>query len=133
MQVTITSDLRVISEEYGDITEGVVQEMAALRMEEFDREAEQAEARQVALWKSTQGEARVAEFGALKAQIDPFVFAHWEQRYGHGFFGEKGNLEWFLKKCPSARVKARSDRLTVQGVSMPGRTGVRGRHGRWAL
>lgn len=133
MEVTITQDLRVLSEEYGDITEDVAREMAAVRMEEFDRDMAQADARQAALWQSTQGEGRVAKFGAIKAQIDPFVFAHWEQRYGHGFFGEKGNLEWFLKKCPAARVKARSDRLTVQGVSMPGRTGVRGRRGRWAL
>ena len=133
MELVITQDLRVLSEDYGDITADVVREMAALRMEEFDREAAQADARQAALWQSTQGEGRVAKFGALKAQIDPFVFAHWEQRYGHGFFGEKGNLEWFLKKCPAARVKSRSDRLTVQGVSMPGRTGVHGRRGRWAL
>lgn len=139
--VTIKPDMRVIHPEYGDITEDVARELAAIRQEDHRNLVRDAERLQAALVAEMPGEAIVNKSFALKARIHPAIYAHWRMKHGAGFW--KHDMEWFLKKNPQCRVRSRpaNAKVMLLGAEIPPaapivapapRRGPVGKRGRWA-
>lgn len=137
--VTIKPDMRVVHPEYGDITEDVARELAAIRRADHEQLVRDADRWQAQIIAARPGEAVVQKGFALKAEIHPAIVSHWRMRYGAGFW--KHELDWFLKKNPKCRVKNRSAKPTIvvpalslsNGPAVTARVGPVGRRGRWAL
>lgn len=106
------ANMAIHVEGYGDMTEDVARELAILKREEIDRIAAKAQQRQNFLAREF-GETQTMSFGEVVGQIDEGVYQHWIDRYGVKFWQDKSNRDWFLKKHPECRVRARSARTTV--------------------
>lgn len=106
--VTISPDMRIHVEGYGDMTEDVAMELAKMRHEEEQELASGvALARQQHIAKETGAEIHGAGKHGLRvaAQIDGRIVAYWERRYGRAFFTDKSNMAWFIKRHPDCGVK----------------------------
>lgn len=90
---------------YGDMTEDVARELAAMRRERVDREAAVVTQRQRYLAREC-GEAPLLPYGQVVMQVDEAVYQHWIDRYGAGFWADKSNRRWFAKKNPETAVRA---------------------------
>jgi len=108
--ITIDRRGRIISEDFGDITTDVIEELVAMSRpaEPVIVEREQAEIARVA-----GNEARDLACGRLVARIHPDAYAYWEQREGEGFWKDKHELKNFLRDNPACRVNSRSRRLSI--------------------
>ena len=134
--VIIKSDLRIIHPDYGDMTEEVAREMAAIRREDNERLVHEAARMQAEIAAARPGDAVIHDGFALKAQIHPGVHAYWRMREGPGFW--KHELGSMMKKFPELRVRARPANPTVRVDGLKGseaiapRRGPVGKRGRWA-
>jgi hypothetical protein len=112
--LTITKEGRIISGEFGDITDEVVAALVELSRpdEPVIVEREQAEIAAVA------GQAaRDMKFGRLVAQLHPAVYDYWTRREGPGFWRGR-NLERFLRDNPACRVRSRGRRCSPKPESL---------------
>lgn len=133
-------DIKIVVEGYGDMTDEVAIELAKLRKAEHERDVAMAARRQAHIAKVCGTEAPLMQHGQLVAQIDGAVFADWERREGRGFFGDKSNRRWFLKKFPECRVRgipknARivvPDKSNIVVLEVKGAPKLGQRGGRWA-
>jgi hypothetical protein len=112
-------NMRIHVEGYGDMTEDVARELAAMRQEDTDRVAEKAARRQAYLAREL-GEATHFDGGCVVAQVDEGVYQHWVDRYGAQFFSDRSNRNYFLKRHPECRVhsKAKNPTLLVSGFKV---------------
>lgn len=111
-------DMRVHVEGYGDMTEDVARELAAMRMERVDREAKVVQARQRYLAREC-GEAPLLPYGQLVLQVDEAVYQHYIDRYGPKFWADKSNRRWIAKKYPECAVRAITKPI-VRMTELPG-------------
>lgn len=131
--VTIKPDMRVIHPEYGDITEDVARELAAIRQEDHKQLVKHADRMQAEISSARSGTAVLHRNFALKAQIHPAIYAHWRMKHGKGFW--KHEMDWFLKKNPQCRVRSKplNSSVVVPDLSaLPVRSGPITRKGRWS-
>lgn len=105
-------DMRIHVDGYGDMTEDVARELAAMRMEEVDRLAATAARRQAFLAREV-GDVTHFDGGCVVGQVDEAVYQHWIDRYGAAFWADKGNRNYFLKRHPECRVRSRARNTTV--------------------
>lgn len=120
---------RIHIDGYGDMTDDIAGALAELRLAELDRCALAADANQAAIAREFRQEATHLECGEVVARIDQDVLNHWEMRYGRDFFSkEKGDLKWFLKKFPAARVRSHAANPVISLAGLPS---VPSRGGRW--
>lgn len=98
---------------YGDMTEDVARELAAMRRTDLDRVAAVVDARQRYLAREC-GEATHLANGQLVGQVDEAVYQHYVDRYGSTFWTDKSNRDWFLKRHPECRVRSRAANPTVR-------------------
>ena len=112
--------MRIVHPEFGDMTADVAAELALMRQEEERRAFEQAAARQRRIAASGQ-EAGTLKCGHMVAQIDASVFDYWQRREGRGFWADKSNLRYMLKRHPELRVNSKSRRATILRPDLPAR------------
>lgn len=105
-------NMRVHVEGYGDMTDDVARELAAMRQADTDRVAAKAYARQALLARELPEATHLAG-GCLVAQVDEGVYQHWVDRYGAQFFSDKSNRDYFLKRHPECRVRSRAKNASV--------------------
>lgn len=104
--VTMSSDMRINVEGFGDITEDVARELAALnRADQEKLIAGEAEARQTLIARAAGTETHGFKHGRQTGQVDAKVVAHWERRYGSDFWRDKSNRDWFFKRHPECAVR----------------------------
>lgn len=110
--VHVMPDMRIVHPEYGDISEDVARELAALRHQAHDVACLEAERRQRKI-AAAQRESRIDRKTGMRlvAQIDEDVFNYWESREGAEFW--KHELPFMMKRHPEIAVKPVSDRPTV--------------------
>jgi hypothetical protein len=106
-------NMRIQVEGYGDMTEDVARELAAMRQADTDRVATHCAARQALIAREAEG-ATTFDGGEVVASIDEGIYQHWVDRYGAQFFREKGNREYFLRQHPECRVRARAASPSVR-------------------
>lgn len=105
-------DMRIIDPVYGDISEDVARELAAMRQEAQLQAMLRAHDRQTRI-AAAQRESRIDRRTGMRlvAQIDADVFNHWETREGPEFWNHE--LPFMLKRHPELAVKPVSDRPSV--------------------
>lgn len=122
--VTMTPDMRINVEGYGDMTDDVALELAKMRHEEEQELAHGgALARQQLIAKETGAEIHGAGKHGLRiaAQIDSRIVSYWERRYGREFWTDKSNMAWFLKRHPECGVKYVSKLFGYTGPILAGK------------
>jgi hypothetical protein len=124
--VTISPDMRVHVEGYGDITDDVARELALMRHAELDElAAGAAQARQMHIAKETGAETHGFQHGrGLVGQVDAHIVAAWEARYGRAFWTDKSNRAEFFRKHPVCAVKY-IRKPTIRGFRIEGRPTTR--------
>lgn len=113
--------------EFGDMTEDVARELAAMRREAEDVAYLEATRRQRMLAASGRESVQHKSGLRLVAQIDESVFSYWEAREGREFW--RHELPYMLRRHPELAVKPVNPN-PVFGYRGPHR--VRGKRGRWA-
>lgn len=122
--IRVTPEMRVFHPKFGEITEDVAREMAAMTAYDDEILFATADARQAQILAAQPGPARITPGFALKAQIDPRVHDYWRRREGAGFW--KHELKNMIRRHPELGVKAVSDQSRVSFATAPRRGG------RWA-
>lgn len=116
--------------DFGDMTEDVARELAALRDVRNLEDVLDAGSRQEHIAATCGTEMTYGKGGVRQlAQIDEKVFNYWEAREGRDFW--KHELNWMLKRHPEMAVRARSANPTISLRTKP-QYAVTGKRGRWA-
>lgn len=110
--------MKIIVEGYGDMTVEVAAELALLRQEENARLLRQAASRQRRIAAASREAGNLA-CGHLVAQIDAPIYDYWQRREGRGFWSDKSNLKYMLKRHPELAVRSRSRRASIVNPGLP--------------